>query len=182
VLFYINIFLYSVQCMLILVYLEKSIKARLFQSFLQYGPIKTLYTTRKIDQFFTMKNPFFARFQSIWLAKKVGYVLKALWKFDWLFTVLRPAQEFFSYMETSPLPVKGPMLGAQRLWAGRDLYRATPTVTRVLSFSCLIRRTAPFSRLLRHMRGCGGSITRILTGLESLKSTFWCCTEYFSEY
>jgi hypothetical protein len=26
---------------------------------------------------------------------------------DWLFTVLRPAQEFFTYMETSPLPVKG---------------------------------------------------------------------------
>jgi hypothetical protein len=33
-------------------------------------------------------------------------------------------------------------------------------------FSDLIRRTAPFSRLLRHMRGCGGSIlTRILTGI-----------------
>jgi hypothetical protein len=26
---------------------------------------------------------------------------------DWLFTVLRPAEEFFTYMETSPLPVKG---------------------------------------------------------------------------
>jgi hypothetical protein len=26
---------------------------------------------------------------------------------DWLFTVLRPAQEFFTYMETSPVPVKG---------------------------------------------------------------------------
>jgi hypothetical protein len=32
-------------------------------------------------------------------------------------------------------------------------------------FFGLIRRTAPFSRLLRHTRGCGGSIlTRILTG------------------
>jgi hypothetical protein len=58
-----------------------------------------------------------------------------------------------------------PMLGAQRLWAGRDLYRATPAVTWDLGFSGLIRRTAPFSRLLRHTRGCGGSIlTRILTG------------------
>jgi hypothetical protein len=41
------------------------------------------------------------------------------WLLDWLFTVLRPAQEFFTYMETSPLPVKGckfrPMLGAQGL-------------------------------------------------------------------
>jgi hypothetical protein len=26
---------------------------------------------------------------------------------DILFTVLRPAQEFFNYMEMSPLPVKG---------------------------------------------------------------------------
>jgi hypothetical protein len=26
---------------------------------------------------------------------------------DWLFSVLRPAQEYFIYMETSPLPVKG---------------------------------------------------------------------------
>jgi hypothetical protein len=58
-----------------------------------------------------------------------------------------------------------PMLGAQGLWAGRDLYRATPTVTRDLGFFGLIRRTALFGRLLRHTRGCGGSIlTRILTG------------------
>jgi hypothetical protein len=34
------------------------------------------------------------------------------------------------------------MLGAQGLWAGRDLYRATPAVTRDLGFSGLIRRTA----------------------------------------
>jgi hypothetical protein len=60
-----------------------------------------------------------------------------------------------------------PMLSAQGFWAGRDLYCATPAVTRDLDFSGLIRRTAPFSRLLRHMRGCGGSIlTRILTGWD----------------
>jgi hypothetical protein len=57
-----------------------------------------------------------------------------------------------------------PMLGAQGLWAGRNLYRATPAVTRDVGFSGLIRRTAPFSRFLRPTRGCGGSIlTRILT-------------------
>jgi hypothetical protein len=57
-----------------------------------------------------------------------------------------------------------PMLGVEGLWAGKDLYRATPAVTRGLGFSGLIRRTAPFSRLLRHTRGCGGSIlTRFLT-------------------
>jgi hypothetical protein len=56
------------------------------------------------------------------------------------------------------------MLGAQGLWAGRDLYCATPDVIRGLSLSGLIRRTAPFSCLLRHTRGCGGHIlTRILT-------------------
>ena len=61
------------------------------------------------------------------------------------------------------------MLVAQGLWAGRDLYRATPAVTRGLGFSGLIRRTAPFSRLFRHTRGCGGSIlTRILTGSLSV--------------
>jgi hypothetical protein len=37
-------------------------------------------------------------------------------------------------------------------------------VTQDLGFSGLVRRTAPFSRLLRHTMGCGGSIlTRILT-------------------
>jgi hypothetical protein len=57
-----------------------------------------------------------------------------------------------------------PMLNALGLWAGRDLHRATPAVTRDLGFSGLIRRTAPFSRLFRHTRGCGESIlTRILT-------------------
>jgi hypothetical protein len=59
-----------------------------------------------------------------------------------------------------------PMLGAQGLWAGRDLYRATCCDTGP-RFSGLNRRTAPFSRLLRHTRGCGGSIlTCILTGIK----------------
>ena len=58
-----------------------------------------------------------------------------------------------------------PMLGAQGLRAGRDFYRATPAVTRGLGFSGLIRMTTPFSRLLRHARGCWGPIlSRIPTG------------------
>jgi hypothetical protein len=65
-----------------------------------------------------------------------------------------------------------PMLGAQGLWAGRDLYRATPAVTRDLGFSSLIRRIAPFSRLLEHTRGCGEPIlTQILTGPHSIASS-----------
>jgi hypothetical protein len=67
-----------------------------------------------------------------------------------------------------------PKIGAQGLWAGRDLYRATPAVTQDLGFSGLIRRTAPFSRLLRHTRGCGGSIlTRILTGIQCENKEFF---------
>jgi hypothetical protein len=58
-----------------------------------------------------------------------------------------------------------PMLSALGLWAGRNLYRATPSVTRDLGLSDLIQRTAPCSRLLRHAKGCWGStLTRILTG------------------
>jgi hypothetical protein len=81
---------------------------------------------------------------------------------DWLFMFLRSAQEFFTYMETSSMPAKGseyrPMIGAQGLWARRDLCRATPAVTRGLGFSGLIQRTTSFSRLLRLMRLCGGCI------------------------
>jgi hypothetical protein len=63
------------------------------------------------------------------------------------------------------------MLGAQNLWAGRDLYRSTPAVTRGLGFFGLRWSTAPFSRLLRHTRGCGGSVlTQILTGPHSVAS------------
>jgi hypothetical protein len=65
----------------------------------------------------------------------------------------------------------GPMLGTRGHWAGRDLYRGTPAVTRGLGFSGLIRRTTPSSRLLRHKRGCGGPIlTRILTGEKAFDS------------
>jgi hypothetical protein len=43
------------------------------------------------------------------------------------------------------------MLGAQGLWAEKDLYRATSTVTRgLVFFPCLIGWTTQFSRLLRH--------------------------------
>jgi hypothetical protein len=63
------------------------------------------------------------------------------------------------------------MLDAQGFWARKDLYRATPAVTRGLVFSGLIRRTASFNRLLRNTRVCGGSIlNRILMGPHSVSS------------
>jgi hypothetical protein len=61
------------------------------------------------------------------------------------------------------------------LWAGRDLYCATFAVTRDLSFSSLIRRTAPFSCLLQHTRGCGGPIlTSRVYVLSELLTCTWC--------
>jgi hypothetical protein len=63
-----------------------------------------------------------------------------------------------------------PMLGAQGLWTGSDLYRATPAVTRDLGFSYLIRRTNPISHLLRYAWGCGGpTLTRALMGYRHNK-------------
>jgi hypothetical protein len=50
---------------------------------------------------------------------------------------------------------------------GGDFYLATPAVIRDLGFFW----SHPFSRLLRHTRGCGGSIlTRNLTGPHSVAS------------
>jgi hypothetical protein len=46
------------------------------------------------------------------------------------------------------------MVGAQGLWAGRDLYRTTPAVTQGFGFSSVIRRTAPFNHLFWLARGC----------------------------
>jgi hypothetical protein len=90
-----------------------------------------------------------------------------------LLTVLRFAQEFFTEMQTTPMPMKGckfrPMLGTQGLWAGRDLHHATLTVTRNLCFSGLNWRTAPFSRLLWHAWwGRGQILSRIPTGLNEI--------------
>jgi hypothetical protein len=86
---------------------------------------------------------------------------------DYIYTILHPAKEFFTYMDMSPLPVKGckfkPLLNAQDFGAKRDLYRATPALTWHIGFSGLIRETVPFSRVLRHMREYGGSILA-LTG------------------
>jgi hypothetical protein len=86
---------------------------------------------------------------------------------DW-FLFYVPLKNFHLYGD---VPITGEGMVNLGLWAGRDLYRATPAVTRGLGFSCLIRRTATFSRLLRHTRGCDGSIlTRILTSESFLSN------------
>jgi hypothetical protein len=100
----------------------------------------------------------------VWL---ISPLLVAL--IDWLFGVYVPLKNFSLLWRRHHYRWRAakfrPMLSAQGIWAGMDLYRATPAVTQDLGFSGLIRRTAPFRRLLRHTRGCGGSIpTWILTG------------------
>jgi hypothetical protein len=54
---------------------------------------------------------FMEKYQICLILKKLSCALIAIvqkyWLIDWLFTVLRPAQDFFTYMETLPLPVKG---------------------------------------------------------------------------
>jgi hypothetical protein len=64
------------------------------------------------------------------------------------------------------------MLGAHRLWVGKNLYRAISAVTRCLGFPGLTRKTTPFSHLLRHTRECGISIlTRLLTSRTHLENS-----------
>jgi hypothetical protein len=99
------------------------------------------------------------------------------WLIDWLFTVLRPTQEFFTYIETSPLPVKGLKIWAYARRSGplsREGSLSCHTYCdsiRDLGFSGPIRRTAPFSRLLRYTRGCGGSIPTWISTGKSTKMT-----------
>jgi hypothetical protein len=77
-----------------------------------------------------------------------------IWLIDWLIDYLRfyvPLKNFSLIWRRHHCRWRAakfrPMLGALGLWAERDLYRATPSVTRNLGFSGLIRRTTPFSRL-----------------------------------
>jgi hypothetical protein len=85
----------------------------------------------------------------------------------WLFIVLRPAQEYFTYIETSPLPVKGCKILAYT--------RRSGPLSRDGSLSCtpaVIRSGFPvLSKGSPHTRGCGESIlTRILPCPHSVTS------------
>ena len=81
-----------------------------------------------------------------------------------------------------------PMLGAQGLWAGRDLYRATPAVTWGLGFSGLIPRRIQSDReksLLCHSvspiswRGAG--LIKPMLGSQGLwiERDLYCATWFF---
>ena len=70
--------------------------------------------------------------------------LKTVW-ICLFFEVFCPTREFFTHLETSPLPVKGwkfwPILGTYCHWAVRGLWRATPTVTWDICLECSTPRT-----------------------------------------
>jgi hypothetical protein len=77
-----------------------------------------------------------------------------------LFTVLRSDQEFFTYMESSSLPVKGCKISNARGSGPLSMHGGIVIVPRLLwhgtsVFPVSSERTAPFSRLLWHTR-CGG--------------------------
>jgi hypothetical protein len=72
------------------------------------------------------------------------------WRIDYYLRFYVPLKS----LETSPLWWRAAkfrhMLGAQGHWAGRDLHRATPTETRDLGFSGIIRRIANQSPITTH--------------------------------
>jgi hypothetical protein len=78
------------------------------------------------------------------------------------------AQEFFTYKLLKKVAIYGDVtIASERLQIkayacrsgplSRDLYSATPAVTQGLGLSGLIRRTAPFNRLILYTWGYGGS-------------------------
>jgi hypothetical protein len=86
-------------------------------------------------------------------------------------TVLRPAQEFFTYNETSPFASKRLQKGlcsALRAFEQGGIFIVPHLLWHGVSVFLVSSEGPPmalFSRLLRHTMGCGGSIlTRILTG------------------
>ena len=101
-------------------------------------------------------------FQNFW--QKVVFINQTLGFFCWrspkfisqinmfVYGVYHPTWEFFTHMETSPLPVKGckfwPMLGSHGHWAVRVLKRATPTVNTGLPFIMVISEDTWHSHLL----------------------------------
>jgi hypothetical protein len=67
-----------------------------------YSVTLGMYFIRFMHFFYAEKNigP-----KVIMISRMVNYVVLIL--DGWLFTLLHPAQEYFTHMETSPLPVKG---------------------------------------------------------------------------
>jgi hypothetical protein len=89
--------------------------------------------------------------------------------FDYLLFYVQ-AQECFTYMDTSPLLVSKfrPMLGAQGLWAGSDLYRATPTMTQGLGFFHIVQKHQIFCAFHYYLPRHSSIIRRIWLNFMAL--------------
>ena len=86
--------------------------------------------------------------------------LYAYLKYTVLFGNSPLKNDHLKYMNSEDVAIAGeglqnfrPIFGAQGHRAGRDLYRARPSLTQGFSFSGLIRKTAPFSHLSDTQRG-----------------------------
>ena len=88
---------------------------------------------------------------SIYKATRLMYVFIDLLHNDTDNYFVSRSRMFHSYWHVTILLAKE-MIGAYCVWAGRDLYRARPAVTRDLIVYGLVWRTAPFSRFLRQVR------------------------------
>ena len=95
---------------------------------------------------------------------------------NFLFGVFRPTREFFTHIETSPLPVNGckfwPMLGTYGHWAVRVLQCSAPTVTREIRLEWSSLRTCDTHTRCRAF-GNGAVTTRFYDiGLSRLGWTY----------
>jgi hypothetical protein len=91
----------------------------------------------------------------------------------WLFPVLRPAQEFLSNIWRHRSAASFSSMHAQHTGPSRREIFECPTLamTQGLVLSSLIRRTAPWNRLIRLAGKCGRPIlTWILTGSHEVAS------------
>ena len=111
-------------------------------------------------------------------------------------------RESFTHIDMSPLPVKGCRVKVYCLWAGRDLYRATPATPQDLGFCGLTLRPScshpttvqfsPYDRPVLTLRpSCSHPTTVLLVALTAIKENcrptltrtprFMCCVicKYF---
>jgi hypothetical protein len=103
---------YSIQY----VWTARNIWLKLAQWFWRSRKCKSLQTDGKTDDGTKAIRIAHLSFQLRWAKNAPRHATDSWllidWLIDWLFMVLRPPQEYFTYMEMSPLPVKG-----YKIWA-----------------------------------------------------------------
>jgi hypothetical protein len=101
------------------------------------------------------------RYKICWKRKMLNKMIIYNWLIDYLWLYV-PLKNFsFIYQCRWRTEKFWLMLGIQGLWAGRDLHCVTPALTQDLGFSSRIRKSTPFSHLLRH--NCCRSLVVVLS-------------------